>query len=75
MRLRDHIYADREPLGPWAALAECRGLDPQLFFPTRGDMESMREAKAVCAACPVRAECLTHERERRTIARARRRAA
>jgi transcription factor WhiB len=35
----------------------CRSADPALFFPDPG--ESDREAKAICAACPVRAECLT----------------
>ena len=36
--------------------AECKGLDPRLFFPERG--ESTREAKAVCDTCPVRSDCL-----------------
>lgn len=35
--------------------AACAGLT-DLFFPERG--ESTREAKAVCRACPVKAECL-----------------
>jgi WhiB family redox-sensing transcriptional regulator len=34
----------------------CLGLDPELFFPERG--ESVTEAKAVCAGCVVRTECL-----------------
>jgi len=65
-------------------LAACRGLDPHLFFPDRG--ASVAEAKAVCASCPVRAECLefalinvekfgifggTSERERRRLRRER----
>jgi WhiB family redox-sensing transcriptional regulator len=40
----------------WQEAAACRGLDPELFFPTRG--EDYREARKVCAACPVRWECL-----------------
>jgi WhiB family redox-sensing transcriptional regulator len=40
----------------WFELARCRGVDPNLFFPERG--ESLAAAKAVCAECPVRAECL-----------------
>lgn len=69
----------------WQAHGNCRGVDPNLFFPERG--ESTRDAKAVCAGCAVRDECLEHalsrpekfgiwgglsERERRRIRRARR---
>jgi WhiB family transcriptional regulator, redox-sensing transcriptional regulator len=39
------------------AHGKCRGLDPALFFPERGDMASIAEAKAVCAECPMRAPC------------------
>lgn len=68
--------------------ANCLGVDPELFFPARG--ESTREAKAVCLACPIVDECLEHalvnhekfgiwggksERERRRIRRQRRVAA
>lgn len=67
---------------PWTELANCRGCDPALFFPGQG--ESTRDAKAVCAACEVRRECLDYalrsgekfgiwggksERERRRIRR------
>jgi hypothetical protein len=40
---------------PWRDHAACKGLT-SLFFTERG--ESTREAKAVCAGCPVRAECM-----------------
>lgn len=40
----------------WTAVAACRGMDPATFFPRRG--APTREAKAVCARCPVKAECL-----------------
>lgn len=43
---------------PWADQAACRGMDPGLMFPARG--EDARAAKAVCATCPVRAECLDY---------------
>ncbi len=71
----------------WRARAACRGTDPNLFFPERG--ESTREAKAVCATCRVRGDCLDYaldtlehhgiyggmsERERRSIRRRRRNA-
>ena len=39
----------------WRTRAACRGLDPELFHPARG--ESTTEARAVCCSCPVRVEC------------------
>ncbi len=68
----------------WQRLANCLGVDPDLFFPERG--ASTREAKEVCRACVVRVDCLEYaitngekfgiwgglsERERRRIRRAR----
>jgi WhiB family redox-sensing transcriptional regulator len=42
---------------PWANQALCAQTDhPEAFFPDKGG--STREAKAVCAACFVQAECL-----------------
>jgi WhiB family redox-sensing transcriptional regulator len=63
------ILACVEPPGPqWRAEAACHGIDPDVFFPERGDVAGMRAAKAICAGCPVRAACLdyaleNHERE------------
>lgn len=69
-------------------LGSCRGMDPDLFFPDRG--ESLAPAQAICAECIVADECLefalangerfgvwggTSERERRRIRRRRREAA
>ncbi len=68
----------------WQLLANCLGVNPDLFFPERG--ASTREAKEVCKACVVREECLEYaivnsekfgiwggmsERERRRVRRAR----
>lgn len=68
----------------WQRLANCMGVDPDLFFPERG--VSTREAKEVCRGCVVRSDCLDYalangekfgiwggmsERERRTVRRAR----
>ena len=55
-----------EPENDWRPDAACRGLDPELFFSSdeianrqeRQDREA--EAKAVCARCPVRTECLAY---------------
>lgn len=64
----------------FTGLAECGGLDAELFFPERG--ASTKAAKAVCAECPIRLQCLeyaldasikfgiwggTSERERRRL--------
>lgn len=79
----DEQRDDDNELG-WQRLANCLGLDPDVFFPERG--ASTREAKEVCRGCVVRAECLDFavangerfgiwgglsERERRKVRRAR----
>jgi WhiB family redox-sensing transcriptional regulator len=58
----------RSPDTHWRTDAACHGIDPDVFFPERGDAEGMRAAKVICAGCPVRAACLdyaleNHERE------------
>lgn len=40
----------------WTDQALCAQVDPEIFFPPRGDMAF--PAKRVCARCPVKAECL-----------------
>ncbi len=74
-----------EEMLAWQDRAACSGVDPELFFPAKG--ESLAPAKAICAGCPVRVECLeyalthnerygiwggTSERERRRLRRRRR---
>ncbi|MGH2731307.1 MAG: WhiB family transcriptional regulator [Actinomycetota bacterium] len=64
----------------WQVNARCTEVDPEIFFPERGG--SSRAARAVCADCTVRLECLeyalnnkeqfgiwggTSERERRRL--------
>jgi WhiB family redox-sensing transcriptional regulator len=55
----------------WMAEAACRGLDPDLFFPPRGDVAVSSEARAICNGigerppCPVRSECLDYALENR----------
>ena len=39
-----------------ALRALCAQTDPEMFFPEKGG--NLRPARAVCAACPVTAECL-----------------
>jgi hypothetical protein len=45
----------------WRLPAACRSIDPDLFFPVSADgrsLEQADEAKAVCARCLVRCQCL-----------------
>lgn len=41
---------------PWMDDALCAQTDPEIFFPEHG--QSSRNAKSVCAQCPVAGECL-----------------
>lgn len=46
----------------WQAQAACKGLSDcdALFFPERNQYTRVKEAKAMCASCPVRKECLNY---------------
>jgi WhiB family transcriptional regulator, redox-sensing transcriptional regulator len=74
----------------WRSKAACKGLEPEIFYPSSDDEDDALPAKAVCAECAVREACLEHalairekdgiwggatERERRRIIRQRRRTA
>ena len=42
----------------WMKDSACKDADPSIFFVERG--ESGEEAKAICATCPVKQECLDY---------------
>jgi len=42
----------------WTEQALCAQTDPEAFFPEKGG--TTRPAKAMCATCPVRVECLEY---------------
>jgi WhiB family transcriptional regulator, redox-sensing transcriptional regulator len=47
----------------WRQAAACWSADPELFFPISsagGSLEQVARAKAVCAACIVRRQCLQY---------------
>jgi len=47
--------------GQWRSVAACRSADPDLFFPISDSgpaVEQAVTAKAICATCRVRHECL-----------------
>ena len=48
--------------GDWRRRAACRDVDPELFFPPGNGLVARAQterARAVCAGCPVVAECLS----------------
>ena len=45
---------------PWMAHKACTADQADLFFPARGEMDKVEQAKAICATCPVKAECLDY---------------
>jgi WhiB family redox-sensing transcriptional regulator len=75
LALEDHMDTDtlaparylallaNRPNGGWRDRALCAQVDPELFFPDKG--ESPRPAKRVCASCEVRVECLQDALDRR----------
>jgi WhiB family redox-sensing transcriptional regulator len=52
------LGSDEEEQRDWMLEARCLDADPEAFFPEKGG--STREAKRICAACPVREECLQY---------------
>ncbi|WP_081710038.1 WhiB family transcriptional regulator [Arthrobacter sp. 35W] len=50
-------FSDEGELG-WQTDALCAQTDPEAFFPEKGG--STRDAKKVCGACNVRAQCLEY---------------
>jgi WhiB family redox-sensing transcriptional regulator len=58
---RQYDDAVDDTLLGWQERAVCAQTDPEAFFPEKGG--SVRAAKKVCRACPVRAECLDYALE------------
>lgn len=52
------VAQPREWPGEWADHALCATTAPDLFHPDKGS--DGNEAKAICAQCPVRTQCLEH---------------
>ena len=54
------IVEDCNAQAHWRKHAACRGMDTNLFYPEPGynGHRKQRQAQAVCAQCPVQAECL-----------------
>ena len=55
--------AARAGFRSWMSLGACRSEDPELFFPAASAgaaPRQVRSAKAICARCPVQANCLSY---------------
>lgn len=54
------ILEDCNAQAHWRKHAACRGMNTSLFYPEAGFSGKLKQqqAQAVCAACPVKAECL-----------------
>jgi len=50
----------KAPVGEWADRRACVEVEPAMFFVERGDNAGANRAKAICAGCEVRAECLAY---------------
>lgn len=44
---------------PWHVRAACAGTNTDAFFVGERSTDAVREARAICARCPVRPDCLT----------------
>jgi WhiB family redox-sensing transcriptional regulator len=44
----------------WRDWASCLETDPELWHPEKGRCDQVTAAKAICAGCPVRTECLEY---------------
>jgi WhiB family redox-sensing transcriptional regulator len=54
----------------WWDLAACRTSDPELFFPVTESgpgVSQVRQAKATCASCGVRQQCLDYAMTTRQV--------
>lgn len=51
----------------WPSRALCAQVDPELFFPEKGDHTSSKQAKTVCRRCQVQQECLAAALEQREM--------
>lgn len=46
-----------DPDTPWRTRAACRGHDPNIWFPNKGDDATRQQALRICRECPVKRAC------------------
>jgi WhiB family redox-sensing transcriptional regulator len=49
-----------EPDASWRESAACSGVDSDAFFPSSDEEIAAKQAKAICASCPVQEACLQY---------------
>ena len=59
VRLTD-VQDLHSPAMAWIDEAPCSEVDPEIFFPGQGEHAKAEKAKAICARCPFRQECLEY---------------
>jgi WhiB family redox-sensing transcriptional regulator len=60
--MRDLERDPAPPTEPWMTNPNrnCAGIDPNVFFPGKGDSLGLARAISVCHGCPTKAECLSY---------------
>ena len=56
----DNVFARLFQRAEWMDRAACRGMGPDTFY--NPSPQSAAKARAICATCPVAAECLDYAR-------------
>lgn len=55
-----------EPMGDWQELANCQGVDPDLYFPEKHEAKrAYAITRPICATCEVKDECREYAIENR----------
>lgn len=44
----------------WVDKSACADMNPDIFFPKKGDYRTLMLAKSICADCVVKEECLEY---------------
>ena len=57
------MYVDNSGTQAWINDAACRGKPIDWFYPDAESGQAHPEARALCGACPVRADCLGYALE------------
>lgn len=55
-----NIFDKGGTIALWMERGNCSGMNPDDFFPERGDNRGIREAKLICQGCEVQTDCLEY---------------